>query len=197
MEKYLFMRPVLDALAEGPFIRKNLALCVRIAAAVAAMVGLVDFVNAWNFTANLEASRIPGGILYMLLLVAAVYMAVHTLFLRARDIAALPHTEFTLIPIGAVAALMVGEAYAAVCAALSVGSGILVWFTGDYAYSLLQRVAFFLPTFEAGTFTGGILMILRGLLRALVVLALGHIVSELFIVVEKVGGNARLGPPAA
>ncbi len=197
MDKYLFMRPVLDALAQGPFIRRNLALCVRIAAAVAAMAGLVGFVSAWNFTAHLEAARIPGGILYMLFFAAAIYMGVHTLLIRAKDIAALPHTAFTLIPIGAVASLMIGEAYAGVCAALSAGGGILVWFTGDYAYSLLQRVAWFLPPFGGSTFTDGILLILRGALRAVVALALGRLVSELFIVVEKLGGDTRLGPPAA
>ncbi len=195
MDKYLFMRPVLDALAQGPFFRKNFALCVRIGAAVAAMAGLVGFVTAWNFTAHLEAARIPGGILYMLFLAAGVYMAVHTLLIRAKDIDALPHTAFTLIPIGAVASLMVGEAYAAVCAALSVGGGILVWFNGAYAYTLLEHVAFFLPTFSGDSFMAGILLILRGALRAVVVLALGHLVSELFIVVERLGGNAPVGTP--
>jgi len=197
MEKYLFMKPVLDSLADGPLFRKRFALCVRIGAAVAAMTGLVGFVNAWNFTAQLEAARIPGGILYMLFLAAAAYMAVHTMLIRAKDIDALPHTGFTLIPLGAVVALMLGEAYAAVCVALATGGGILVWFTGDWAYSILQRAAFFLPPFGGGTFMDGILLILRGALRALVALALGHLVSELFIVVERLGGNARLGPPGA
>ncbi len=197
MDKYLYMRRVLDAVAQGPFFRRNLALCVRIGAAVAAMAGLVGFVNAWNGTAHLEAARIPGGILYMLSIVAATYMGVHTLLIRATDIGALPHTGFTLIPIGAVASLMIGEAYAAVCIALSTGGGILLWFTGDYAYSLLQGVAWFLPTLGGSTFTDGILLILRGALRAVVALSLGHLASELFIVVEKIGGDARIGPPAA
>ncbi len=195
MDKYLFMKPVLDALADGPFFRKRFALCVRIGAAVAAMVGLVGFVNAWNFTAQIEAARIPGGIIYMLFLAAATYMAVHTLIIRANDIDALPHTGFTLIPLGAVVALMLGEAYAAVCAALSVGGGILVWFTGDSAYPLLARAEFFLPPPGAGTFMAGVLLILRGALRAVAALALGHLVSELFIVVERLGGNVRIGPP--
>ncbi len=197
MEKYLFMKPVLDALADGPFFRRKFALCVRIGAAVAAMAGLVGFVNAWNFTSQLDAGKIPGGILYMLFLAAATYMAVHTLLIRAKDIDALPHTGFTLIPLGAVVALMAGEAYAAVCAALSVGGGILVWFTGDWAYSVLSRAAFFLPPLGGETFMAGVLLILRGALRAVVALALGHLVSELFIVVERLGGNVRLGPPAS
>jgi len=197
MDKYLFMKPVLDALADGPFFRKRFALCVRIGAAVAALAGLVGFVNAWNFTAHLEPARIPGGILYMLFLAAAAYMAVHTMLIRANDIDALPHTGFTLIPIGAIVALMLGEAYAAACAALATGGGILVWFTGDYAYSILQRADFFLPSLGGATFMDGILLILRGALRAVVALALGHLVSELFIVVERLGGNTRLGSPGS
>ncbi len=197
MDKYLFMKRVLDALAQGPFFRRNLALCVRIGAAVAAMAGLVGFVNAWNATSHLEPGEMPGGILYMLFFAVGVYMAVHTMLIRGKEIAALPHTGFTLIPIGAVVSLMLGEAYAAACAAFAVGGGILVWFTGENAYSLLQRIAFFLPAFDGGTFMAGILLILRGALRAVAALALGRLVSELFIVVEKIGGDARLGPPAA
>ena len=192
MDRYLFMKRVLDSLGQGPFFRKHLALCVRIGAAVAAMAGLVGFVNAWNFTAHLEPARIPGGIIYMLFLVAAVYMAVHAMLIRANDIGALPHTGFTQLPIGAVASLMVAEAYASVCAALAVGGGILIWFTGDSAYGLLHRVSFFLPAQGGETFMAGILFILRGALRAVVVLFAGYLASELFIVVERLGGNARL-----
>lgn len=194
MEKYLFMKPLLDSLAQGPFFRKHFALCVRIGAAVAAIAGLVAFVNAWNFTAHQEPARMPGGIIYMLFLAAAVYMAVHTLLIRAKDIASLPHTGFTLIPVGAVVSLMVGEAYASVCAALAAGGGILIWFTGDSSYGLLSRVTFFLPAQGGDTFMAGILFILRGAIRAVAALFLGYLASELFIVVEKLGGNARLGP---
>lgn len=194
MDKYLFMKPVLDSLAHGPFFRKQFALCVRIGAAVAAMAGLVGFVNAWNFTAQMDAARIPGGIIYMLSLVAATYMAAHTMLIRAKDIGSLPHTGYTLIPMGAVVSLMVGEAYASVCAALAVGGGILIWFSGDAAYALLSRVTFFLPARGGDTFMAGILFILHGAFRAVAALFVGYLASELFIVVEKLGGNARLGP---
>ncbi len=197
MDKYLFMKPMLDALADGAWFRKRFALCVRAGAVVAAVAGLVGFVNAWNFTAQLDAGRIPGGIIYMLTLAAAAYMAVHTMLIRAKDIDALPRTGFTLLPLASVVALMLGEAYAAACAALAAGGGILVWFTGDYAYSILQRVDFFLPPLGGGTFMSGVLLILRGALRAVIVLSAGRLVSELLIVVERLGGNARLGAPGA
>ncbi len=194
MDKYLFMKPLLDRLASGPFFRKQFALCVRIGAAVAAMAGLVGFVNAWNFTAHLEPARIPGGIVYMLFLVAAVYMAVHAMLIRAKDIASLPDAEFTQIPVAAIASLMAGEAYGAACAALGAGGGILIWFTGDGSYDVLHRVTFFVPFHGGAAFMDGNLYILRGALRAVAALALGYLASELFIVVEKLGGNARLGP---
>lgn len=193
MDKYLFMKRVLDSLAQGPFFRRHFALCVRIGAVVGAMAGLVAFVNAWNFTANLEPARILGGLVYMLSLVAATYMAVHTMLIRANDIASLPHTGFTLIPMGAIVSLMVGEAYASVCAALAVGGGILIWFTGDGAYEVLQRATFFVPFQGGTTFAAGILFIIRGAIRAVAALFLGYLASELFIVVEKLAGNARLG----
>ena len=190
MDKYLFMRPVLDRLSQGPFFRKHLALCVRLAAAVSAMTALVWFVDAWSFTARLEGGRIPGGIVYMLSLAAAAYMAVHAMFLRANDIASLPDAGYTLIPIGGVVSLMIGEAYAAVCAALGAGGGVLIWFAGDSAYDVLHRVSFFIPFQGGGTFMAGILYILRGALRAVVALCLGYLASELFLVVERLGGNA-------
>ncbi|MGE5188515.1 MAG: hypothetical protein ACM3NF_00485 [Gemmatimonadota bacterium] len=196
MNKYLFMNAVLERLAQGPFFRKQLALCVRIAAAAAAMTALVGFVDAWNFTSHLEAGGIPGGIVYMLSLAAAAYMAVHAMLLRAGDIAALPQAGFTLIPIAGVTSRMIGEAYAAACAALAAGGGILIWFAGDAAYDVLRRVTFFIPFQGGGTFSAGILYILRGALRAVVVLSLGYLASELFAVVERTGGAAREAPGA-
>jgi hypothetical protein len=189
MDKYLFMKPVLERIAHGPFFRKNLALCVRVAAAVAAMAALVEFVDAWNFTSRLEAGRIPGGIVYMLSLAAAAYMAVHAMLIRANDIASLPQTEYKLIPVAGVVFLMLGEAYGAVCAALGAGGGILIWFAGDTSYNVLHRVSFFIPFQGGGTFMAGILYIIRGALRAVVALCLGYLASELALVVEKLGGN--------
>lgn len=194
MDRYLFMKPVLDRLADGLFFRKNLALCVRVAAAIAAMAAVVEFVEAWNFTSRLEGGRIPGGIVYMLSLAAAAYMAVHAMLLRANDIAALPQTGFTLIPLAAIVFRMIGEAYAAACAALGAGGGILIWFAGDASYNVLHRVSFFIPFQGGGTFMAGILYILRGALRAVVALCLGYLLSELALVAERLGGNAQLKP---
>ncbi|MGE5663875.1 MAG: hypothetical protein ACM31I_06065 [Deltaproteobacteria bacterium] len=190
MDRYLFMKPVIDRLAQGPFFRRNLALCVRIAAAAAAMAALVEFVEAWNFTSRLEAGRIPGGIVYMLSLAAAAYMVVHAMLIRANDIASLPQTGYTLIPVAGVVFPMIGEAYGAACAALGAGGGVLIWFAGDTSYNVLHRVSFFIPFQGGGTFTAGILYILRGALRAVVALCLGYLFSELSLVVERLGGNA-------
>lgn len=187
MERYLFFGRVIDTLARGSSFRAWFSRFLKVAAAGIAFAGLVALFNAWQFTARQEASGIVGGIVYMLFLVAGVYMVVHATTIRAGHIESLPDGEFTLIPVCAVLTLLIGEAYAALFASLSVGGGLLIWFTRGSAYNLLNHVSAFVPVRTGTDFLAGTLFMVRGLVGAVVILTMGYLASELFLVIARIG----------
>ena len=185
IDRYLFFGDVLDTLARGSTFRSYFARFLKIAAAVIAFAGLIVLIDAWKFTSRQEAAGIIGGIAYMFFLVAGFYMVVHAAIHRAGHIAALPDSEFPLIPLCAVVSLLAGEAYAAFSASVSLGGGVLIWFTRNRAYELLREVSAFVPNSEGGDFLAGILFMIRGLVRAAVVLTGGYLASALLLAVGK------------
>lgn len=187
MDRYLFFGDVIDTLAQGSVFRAHFARFLKIAAVGIAFAGLVALFHAWKFTVRQEASGIIGGIAYMFCFATGVYMAVHATILRAAQIRSLPDGEFTLIPLCSVLALLAGEACAAFAASVSVGGGLLIWFTRGEAYNLLRDVSSFLPSFGGNDFLAGILFMIRGLVRAAVVLTGGYLASELLLVAGKMG----------
>jgi len=185
MDRYLFFEHVLDSLARGSTFRSYFARFLKIAAAVIAFAGLIALIDAWKFTSRQEAAGIIGGIAYMFFLATGFYMVVHAAILRAGHIAALPDSEFPLIPLCAVVSLLAGEAYAAFSASVSLGGGVLIWFTRNRAYELLREVSAFVPNSEGGDFLAGILFMIRGLVRAAVVLTGGYLASALLLAAGK------------
>lgn len=186
LERILFFGRVIDAIARGSVFRTWFSRFLKIAAGGIAFAGLVAVFNAWQFTARQEASGIIGGIVYMFFLAVGVYMVVHAAILRAGHIASLPDGEFTLIPLCAVLSLFAGEAYAAFSASVSLGGGLLIWFTRGDAHNLLRDVSAFVPSSKSSDFLAGVLFMIRGLVRAALVLTGGYLASELFLVVGKV-----------
>jgi len=196
MERYLFMRSVIEALGRGASFRLYFARFLRIAAVGIAFAGLVTLIDAWKFISRHEAAGIIGGISYMIFFAAGIYMVVHAMVIRAGHINALPERSFTLIPLCALASLLTGEAYAAFCASVSIGGGVLIWFTRGDAYGLLRDVSAFTPHPSGEDFLGGLLLMIRGAVRGAVVLTAGYLASDLFLAVERMAERPIRGEAA-
>lgn len=191
VRRYLFFGHVIDTLSRGSAFRGYFARSLRVSAGVIAFAGVVGLLDAWQFTSRQQASGIVGGFAYMLLLAAGIYMVVHAMVIRAGQIAALPDGEFTLIPLCSVLFLLAGEAYAAFSASVSLGGGFLIWFTRGDAHELLRGVSSFVPHPGGDDFLAGILFMIRGVVRAAVVLTGGYLAAELLRVVERMAANRR------
>lgn len=195
MERYLFFGRVIDNLAQGSVFRTWFVRLLKVAAAGIAFAGLIALFNVWQFTSHQEAAGIIGGIVYMLFLVAGVYMVVHAMIIRAGHIASLPDGEFTLIPLCIILSLLIGEAYAAFSASISLGGGFLIWCAQGSAHNLLKDVSAFVPAQKGTDFLAGFLFMFWGLVRAAAVLVAGYLASELFVVIG-IMGERRPGTPA-
>jgi len=179
MDSYLFMESLLQLIAQGKFFRKAFALILQVLAGVVSIVGLVTWMSIWRFAAQASFAALLGIVIFQVLFVVALYMVVHTLFIRARDIASLPEGQFYVIPIAAVVLKLVGEIYASFGALMSVAGGILIWLMRGYAFSLVRKTTPLVPRLGDGEgFVGGLLFMGGGLFAAFVVLVLCYFLAE-------------------
>lgn len=189
MENLLFMRPVLNWLAQPRRFNQLLAFTLRALAALVIPLSLVTFFKAGKVIFGLPASGILGGIFFQLLFVAAIYCVVHVLILRARDIDALPGGDYNMFSLARILVRTVGETFAAFIALVAVGGGIFVWFTGKGVTAILNPPPKFLPLFGDTTFMGGIEFMVGGVLSAILTLVVAYLASDGFRLLAEVSAR--------
>jgi hypothetical protein len=193
MDSYLFMESVLQLIAQGSFFRKAFAVVLQALAVVVSIAGLVVWMSVWRFAAQAPFVVLLGIVIFQLLFVVALYMVAHTLFIRARDIAALPDEEFYVIPIAAIALKLVGEMYASFVAVMSVAGGVLIWLMRGYAFSVVKKAAPFVPRLDNGDgFLGGLLFMGGGLFAAIVVLVFSYFLAEAVAMMADSARNIKI-----
>jgi hypothetical protein len=178
MKNFYFMQVALSWLAEPRHFNRLFAITLRAVGVLVVPASLVAFFKAGKVIFNLPASGILGGILFQLFFIAAIYGVVHGLFIRARDVDALPGGEYNMFPLAAIVTRAVGEAFAVFVALVTIGGGIFVWFTGRGVNTILTPLPGFLPVFGDTTFMGGIQFMVGGVLSAILVLGLAYLVAE-------------------
>ena len=193
MEKYLFMKPVLQLISVGHFFRKAFAVFLQILAVVIAIAGLVSWVGVWKSVAGQDASLILGIIIFQLFFVIAVYMVVHTIFIRAEDISELPDTDYTVIPIVSISLKLCGEIYACFAAVLAIAGGVLIWFIDGNAFYFIRKSSPFMPSFGySSDFLGGLTFMVGGWLVAFLVLVGFYFLAETVVVIIDIAKNTKI-----
>ncbi len=179
MEKYFFMRPLLEMLASASFLRWLVAKTLRVAAALIVLFSLVAFFYAGKVIFELPPSGMLGGILFQACFIVAIYAVVHACFIRARDIDKLGAHIHTIFPMLTLLLKLAGEAMSVFIALVAVGGGVYVWFTGRSVATILNPMPVFLPAFGDTTFMGGIEFMVGGILIAIVLLLVFYALSEI------------------
>lgn len=195
MKKNFSLESVLQLISQGDVCRKAFAVALRVLAVLIAVAGFVSWMSAWKFAARAHFAELAGIIIFQLFFVIAIYLVVHTLFIRSRDIAELPETEFHIIPIASIFLKLIGEIYACFVTAISVGGGILIWFMKGRTLYLLKKTAPLplVPGLGGGEgFLGGLLFIAAGLFMAFFVLAFFYFLAELIAVMADAAQNIKI-----
>ncbi len=195
MEKYLFMKKVLEKIAQAQFFRKAVVVALQILAVVIAIAALVAWITMWKTVSGsgYSAEAILGIIIFQLLFIIAVYMVVHILLIRAGNINELPDSDYTVIPIVSITFKFFGEIYASFVTVISIGGGILTWFIGSGAIYMIKRSAPLVPSYGNGDgFWGGLVFMAGGLFSAFVGLLLCYFLSEVVIVLADVAKNIKM-----
>ena len=197
MENYLFMRTVLNWLATPQHLNRMLAISLRVLATLIVPFSLVTFFKAGKLIFDLPASGILGGIIFQMLFVLAIYAVVHVLFIRARNIDALPGRDYNLFPLASILVRAAGEAIAAFISLVAVGGGIYVWFTGKGVGTILNPPPKFLPVFGDTTFMGGIEFMVGGVLSAILLLVVAYLAAEGLQLLSEAAGRLQASRRAA
>lgn len=190
--RLLFMGPVLNLISQGKFFRRAFAIALRVLAAIAGLVGLVGWVEGWKMVADLQGAGILGGIIFQMLFLIAIYMVVHTLLIRARDVAGLSAGEFTITFIVSIFLKLIGDVCACFMIVLAIGGGILIWFTGSLASPLLSELTPFPHDVGKGTFIDGLMFMVLGSVGAFFVLVFFYWLSELASVGVAIARNTEV-----
>lgn len=194
MDKYFFMKQVLQFFSEGKIFRKLVAVALRVLAIAIAFAGLVGWIVKWKFVFSLPVTGIIGGIIFQLLMIVAVYTVVHVMLIRAHNIERLPESEYTVIPIVSLCLKLIGEMYASFLAVTAVAGGLYIWTTGrDAGKDLLGIVASLTPVVQDLSFIGGVKFILTGATMGFVTLLVAYFFSEAVIVMVDIARNTRFG----
>jgi len=180
MEKYLFAPLLITKLARDDCFRMLFSRLLVVLATLITITSVILFFLGWKEIFDMSSEAMVGGIVFQLTFALAAYHAVHTTLVRAAEV----KKESSRPASTAVAAVMLrlaGEVFGFAAATLGAGGGILVWFAGREAASLLNRVALLFPFLKAGpaSFLGGATLLVQGLGYGMLALLFGYLLAGL------------------
>lgn len=199
-----FMNYVIIKLSDGAVFRTLLAISLNALAVVGVILGTFLWLSWWrDLLVADEARSIVWVILYQLLYAVSLYMAVHTVFIRARQVANMESSQFILLPIASLLVKLQGELLAILCVFTGVIGGVYMWIFPSvgiiFGEPMLPPLLFWnlvLNLVEAaranyGSFVGGLASIFVGLLAAFVYLISSYLLSELISLIPSIARNTE------
>lgn len=198
-QKYLFMAAALERLGQPAFFCRLVAIILRITAVLIALLSLTIFFKVGKLTFDLPTNRVLGGFLFEAFFVLAVYAAVHTFFIRARDIEGLKSTESFALSVMVVLLKLAGEAYCVFVSLMAIGGGLFVWFTNQELGNVLGPVvrALFPGMGNDSSFMGGIELMAGGVLLGAGALVLAYAASQALALLVRPSRNGAQTFPSA
>jgi hypothetical protein len=193
MSPIFFFRPVLDKLNDGKVIRTGVALALRVLGTLCLLGGLYLLIDVLKTSFSLSTEGTVGGVLFAILLLAAILAVVQILFFRATDIKSLGVSPFTVIPIFSILFRAVGEIYATFAVAVGIGGCLFAWLSGLNPLLIMGGAGGFFPSVPGGnTFLTGLLFLVALAVAAFVSLLVFYFLAESVVVLVDIASNIRL-----
>lgn len=198
-QRYFFMGPLLERLAQPAFFCRVVAITLRVTAALLALLSLTIFFKVGKLTFELPTNRVLGGFLFEAFFALAVYSTVHVFAIRARDIEAVKPTDTYAISVLVLLLRLGGEAYCAFVTLMAVGGGLFVWFTNQGLADVLGALvrALFPGLGDDPSFMGGIELVASGVLIGIAVLVVAYAASQALALLTRPARNGSQQFPAA
>ncbi len=190
MEKYLFIKATLEAFAKENFFKKITALVIRILCGIVVIFSLVSWIKLWKVVFDMKGPDVVGGIFFQLLFIVGVYMIVHILLIRAKDISGMKKEEFYVLPIISTVLKMLGEIHAALFVFAGWAGGIFIWITGQEAKSVINTLPLIKFAGKAD-FMGGLTFIIKLTLMGFLAIVLMYAAAEVVKIFHRVEKNTK------
>jgi len=195
VEQYFFMKKALEIIAKGTFFKKAYGIILRAIAVLIGIAGIAGWAICWRnifmITGNNPVGVIFGGVIVQLITVVFLYMVVHGLWLRAKDIEGLPETGYFIIPIMSLTLKTIGEFYSCVLLYAGLAGGLFQWFAGFDVSHMLEFSITTLPTLGLSGFLGGLITIIAGIVLAFSSLVFFYFLAELTIVLVDIATSLK------
>lgn len=131
--KFLFLAPVLKYLSEDGGLRPFVAHAYRVLAAIFIICGLYVTGAAMKSMGDWQVRELPAKFLLFIAVWAFIVAAVQILLIRSANIAGLPKSDFTVIPIVSIVLRSMGEVYASFIVIAGLTISIFALFSDDAA----------------------------------------------------------------
>ena len=193
MQPFQVLDPFFHALGNGKLIRSVVATVLRIGACLGAVVGVVySIIILGGAFRTTEFGTVVGHVLMAAFCLAGVFCGTAIVLYRARTIAELPDSQYTVIPIVSTLLRMMGESSLTGYSLMGVGGCLYIWFVSATPMEQFGELGalMMMPRFGAG---GGFLVGIT-FLAFMVVLAFGSVVLFYFlaegtVVLVDIAGN--------
>lgn len=157
------MPAVLRALSRGSVFQKIFAIFLRVVGVLFGLSFLVGWVLFWGIIAKLPAVLVPLMLLVQLIGLVGAYMVIHTLFIRANDIARLGPSEFPVTFIMTILTRLLGDLWAIICSVGGLSLGLLLYSVGAYGIYLSDEDVVRILLLGIGGLIGGVVVGFMGL----------------------------------
>jgi hypothetical protein len=198
MNRYFFMRPVLDKLTEPAFFGSVIAVALRVVASLIGLLSLTVFFKAGKLTFDLPAEHAVGGVLFEVYFVLAVFATIQVLLIRASEIETPKMNDTYAISTVALMIKLLGEMYCVFVGLVAMGGGLFVWFTNQGLEHVLGPVIKVLMSELGGdpSFMGGIEFMAVGVFLGLAVLIGSYAASQALLLLVRPSSRTAAGHTA-
>lgn len=196
MKNIVFMEYLLELIRREDFFKRISGIYLQIVAVTILIASVLGFVLGWKDIFNMEATGVLGGIFFQLFFVVAIYMVLHAILIRAKEIKNLPETESSAISISAIYIRLFGETYASLTGVMAIGGGIFIWFGGGgvrASNALFKALSHYFPfsILRGESFVQGLTFMARGVLYAFLFLLASYLLAELITAVANIARNTK------
>lgn len=186
-----FYYPVLDALSDGRVIRKFVIICLKVAAVLIALGGLLLALTVLTTGLRGTGGMALGAILFAAILLVTAACVGQIYWYRAASVAALDHSHNTVIPIFAILSRAGGEAAATGLAGLGVGACLFLWLSPEGSLGVLPAIPFLSAIPAEGGFISGIIVLVYLAVLGFSALIFGYLWAECIMLVVDIERNTR------
>jgi len=186
------MQAVLRGFTQGRLFRLVFPWVLRLVALLLLVFGVYVWIEVWIHISR-PVGIILATIFSQLLWIVALYALIHTLLIRASDIARLPEGDYPAVSTACILFRLIGELGAVISLFIGIVGCVAIWIAGADGTSLIAGLPLVpdIPILTASGFLVGLQLLLMSIVQATLYVLGAYLVAELVMVTVAIFRNTR------